>query len=319
MISGKRVLFVNDTSEECHWGSFATSSRIKLEILKAGPSKLEILSTFDIAAASNLPKDSSELELSFANFAANNKTICDKIKNSDFVVINGEGTIHGFSPRALTLLYIMHIAKKQYGRRVFVINHSCFLEQDSPRVRQFYRACYECCDYVAVRERASFDTLEGLGVKSTLAFDSMPLTIREMSGKRGPIFKKGRRTICLSGGVNFRKSKTRMIAFWLKLLFPKHDFIFLLGGLNPENPNDKFDETIALEIGKRFRNLRIIRAESLEEWLGCIKSAEILVTGRFHYAVTRMAFGGPMVAFESNTPKTSEVLETASCKVQWLR
>ncbi|MBU0608668.1 MAG: polysaccharide pyruvyl transferase family protein, partial [Armatimonadetes bacterium] len=55
--------------------------------------------------------------------------------------------------------------------------------------------------------------------------------------------------------------------------------------------------------------LQGLDAQSFPAWLAVIKHADLLLSGRFHYAVAAACLGTPAVSFQSNTPKIDSVLE----------
>jgi hypothetical protein len=48
--------------------------------------------------------------------------------NADLLVVNGEGTLHGVSDNVRGLLYFVYAAAQRLGKRVQIINHSCYPE-----------------------------------------------------------------------------------------------------------------------------------------------------------------------------------------------
>lgn len=307
MFLDKNVVLINDTSADYHWGCFGTSNYIKSEILKRNPKCLETIPVWDIHGARNVPQAVEEFDTLFLEFEKENKHIVDKISKSDSVIINGEGTIHGFHNAPRALLYIAYIAKCYYHKTVFIINHSCFPKTEATNVESFYKLCYGCCDYIAVREQASYNLLVRWGLKPKLAFDCLPLSIQKTQSTIIP-YKSDRQYVCLSGGVNFRYSKAKYIAKYLKFFFRKHEFIFLTGSPDPQK--DDGDKNVYEKLKKYIPSLSLVYAETFEEWLGVIQYCDFLLSGRFHYTVAKMAFSrNSVIAFESNTPKVSQALK----------
>ena len=61
-----------------------------------------------------------------------------------------------------------------------------------------------------------------------------------------------------------------------------------------------------------FKNWELTNAKSLSDWLDCIKSASIFVSGRFHHSLAAIFLEVPCVLIESNTLKNTALAETFS-------
>ena len=57
-------------------------------------------------------------------------------------------------------------------------------------------------------------------------------------------------------------------------------------------------------------NLRIVQAQSMEQWVDEFKTASFLFSARFHHSIAALSIGTPFRYLSSNTPKISAALET---------
>ncbi len=305
MFLNKKILFINDTSNGYHWGCYGTSNKIKEEILKRNPEKLICRTVQETHSTNNVPEKIEDFDSKFNEFKQNNIELINNIEQSDYIIINGEGTIHSFSNGPRALLYIMYISKNIFNKKVFVINHSCFPSTNNKNIINFYKKCYDSCDYIAVREKLSFDIIKNkLHINNViLAFDSLPLTIKDIYDNIQPYNNK-KKYICLSGGVNFNYSRAKYIIKYLKIFYKDYDLIFLTGSIS--NIGDG-DINIFDKMMKYDGRIKLVEAKSLEEWCSVIKSSEFLLSGRYHYTIAAMALGVKSIQFESNTKKITAI------------
>ena len=255
-------------------------------------------------------------EIMFKEWCIQHVELIKRIKLADVCVFNGEGTLWGWDNRPATqnLLYLMYILKKRYHKKVYVINHSCFpiqspYDQLTP-VCDIYRKVYSVIDFCAVRDIYSLAILNKMGVSAVLAFDCLPLYVRDLfSEKKISVPKK---YICLSGGVTFYQRFKKFIKHGLKQYkkISRH-FIFLMSNTNSPAGDDL--ECLKIIKETRFRqklqNIKIdIRwADDVDEWLTYIKKSELLISGRFHHSIAANVFNVPCICFDSNTPKTTVI------------
>ncbi len=200
----KQALLLNFTANNYHWGCFGTSHAVYERLIEAG----YYVNTLPADACHGLAPTPSSWDdfLSdgfFEAFAQANPLVMIALRDADLVVVNGEGTMHGRAPAPMNILYVLHILKHRFRKTTRIINHSCFpsdfQEPMEPVVADIYRQVYHYVDYVAVRDARSLRLLASLGVQATLAFDCLPLFIRDHypheAQKRGA-------TILLSGGFS---------------------------------------------------------------------------------------------------------------------
>jgi hypothetical protein len=90
----------------------------------------------------------------FATFAEENNELATALQETDIVVINGEGTLHGIRPAPLGLLYVAYIVKTFLAKDVQIINHSVYpqddLRTDDQEIIALYKLVYEQLDFVAI-------------------------------------------------------------------------------------------------------------------------------------------------------------------------
>ncbi len=311
-----RAVFVNDTSSWYHWGCTCTSTAVTQQLSIHGLN-IDSIPIVDVYSCNNTPT-SSELFANpshFHSFAEKNPAFITKLKEADLVIINGEGTIHGYSHAALTLLYIAYISKTFLSKRVAIINHSSYpcdisksLDECSPEI---YQKVYSAIDYSATREPLSTQLLRSLDIDTQQSFDCLPLYVRDNYVAQPPT---GPRYIVIAGGISLNSGELEILAQYASVMNQNNYAIKLLVGAMAHPAADDFEFLDALTKILPFE-AEVVNAKSAGEWLDTIANATILVSGRFHHSIAAAVLGTPYIAFESNTPKISginEILHTSA-------
>lgn len=307
----KNVLLANDTSNWYHYGCTATSLGIKesLEELGWSVNSLPIIESYKIR---HIPKNIQSFDDPghFHKFKVENLEILERVSDSERLIINGEGTLHGLKPVTIGLLYLAYIAKKKLHKNVSVINHSCYpssqgVYNPQGQAELLYGKVYSSLDFIATREPLSFRYLEKMAVSSTLAFDCMPLFI---SRNFDLTTIKPKRKIVLAGCVSVNKQMLEVYSRLINTLKNENVSVEVLTGAaaNPARDEGIFISQLSESCPTGWK---IVNARSLSEWLLCIGEAQLLVSGRFHHTIAASCLGTPFIAFESNTPKISGLFE----------
>ncbi|WP_213989749.1 polysaccharide pyruvyl transferase family protein [Sodalis sp. dw_96] len=302
----KTVLLINDTEDVYHWGCYGTSHAIKDKLHEKGAKEILTVSVYEVHNLKNIPN--SLLEFGEQNtFITEYPEISQKMKSSDIIVINGEGTIHDFTPYSKALLFLIYAGKTFFNKKTVLINHSCFPNTIDADAISYYKAAYNCCDFIAARETYSVKIInEILNKECFLAFDSLPLTIKSihynLNERR---FKES--YICISGAVNYDFDRSKMVAKRLLKEFPHHKYLFLSGS---KEEGIHFEDAIAFESLKEYiPGMELYGATSFSDWVSVIKYADLLISGRYHYTIGALCVGTPTVYFPSNTPKIDAIVK----------
>lgn len=302
----KNILLLNDTEDVYHWGCYGTSKAIKDELKKKGIINIESITVYSIHELHNVPERVADFG-NRTHFCSTYPALAEQLDKCDAVVINGEGTIHGFRNGARALLFLAYSAKHYFGKMTVLINHSCYPKSSRKKVLDFYKAGYSSCDYIAAREsRSAKNIKEKLGINCVQSFDSLPLSIKKVYDEITPPLITTP-YICLSGAVNYKLSRSPIIARQLLKKFPNHTYIYLVGskeeGINHEEPR------VYNSLKESLPNLQLFDAKSFNDWLSIIKHGELLLSGRFHYTIAALCLGTRAIYLGSNTPKISSIAE----------
>lgn len=296
------LLLLNDTSCWYHWGCTGTSLALH-DALRAAGRAVDALQITRINALTSLPRTVEELDDNalFAAFSKRHPDILMRMAAVPDVVINGEGSLHAAGQTARALLYLAWIAKARLGRRVHVINHSCYPEQASA----LYAKVYGALDHVAVREPASARQLQQLGIAATQSFDCLPLFI----DAHPPAAREdGQRRVVMAGCVQQDPALINLLATLAEHILRRGYRLELLMGANAHLAGDDVRLVRALHPRLRGR-YTLVTALSEQQWLQGLTGADLLISGRFHHSIAAACLGTPFVVTASNTRKIDGLLE----------
>lgn len=315
-IRNKTALYLNDTYNDFHYGCTGTSYIIRKELQKKFKS-VEIIPVEQISRNIKLPpKKASNFtsENFFEEWKSKNPEIIKKIKNSDYVIVNGEGCISHYNDGTCNLLYAIYISKSKYQKNVSIINHSVFLKnyvdnlslKDENEFKKIIKLVYENIDFCAIRDFHSLIQLNNITPKTgIISFDCLPLYINKYFKKQ----KKTKNQILITGG-NFLNPKK--FAIFIKKMIEssnklKNKKITFLYSENLNSPSK--DNIIILEaIQKYIKNIKVIKAKSLNEWLSIIQESKLLISGRFHHSIAAFMLDTPFLVFKTDTLKVEALV-----------
>lgn len=305
----KKALIINDTSNAYHWGCYGTSSEIKLRLEDL---KYEVL-LFGVEEVYNLttsPKNDKNLfDDGFKNiFLNDNIQLVKLIKNSDIIIINGEGSLHNINTSSFNLLYIIHLAKSHFQKKVHLVNSSLFpsYNKNDVNILSLYSKILSIIDSITVRDILSYKQLEFMKLKGTLGFDCLPLYIE----RKNKLEKQSNNEIILGGGLGLNEKIFYQLFVSNINLLNEYKLVYLTGARS----NEANDDRIFLEIFKNYSgNFEHKHIENFDEWLISINNAKALISGRFHHTIAASFLDTPTIIFSAATPKNH-----ALCKMMEL-
>lgn len=310
---GHSALLVGDTHHWYHWGCACTSLGLH-EGLRTRFDSIRVLPMHRLLSGCPLPAGLSSLDSDgfFMRYEQACPDIAAEIRQADWIVINGEGSIHGTSPVALFLLYLAYVAKRRHGKRVAIVNHSCYpgngpMPDGTTPAEAYYRQVYGVVDRAVVREGVSLANVAPHAPGAQRGFDCLPLFLAAHGGPAGsPRQKK----LVLGGSVAWSQEMVNAFAGLAGALCREGFAIEILSGAKALLAADEtgFVESMvkALETAGIPHTLRFPLGE--REWLEAIGTAALVVSGRFHYSIAAAFQRVPFLVAESNTPKIDGLL-----------
>lgn len=308
------ALLVGDTHYWYHWGCACTSLGVH-EGLRQHFDAIRVLPLRRLLSGCPALQGEEDLDSDefFHLFEQSCPDIAAQIRKADWVVVNGEGSIHGTHALPLFLLYLAYVSSKRYGRRVAVINHSCypgeqFLPGGATTAGAFYKRVYAVLDAVVVREPKSLANVLPFNHDAQLGFDCLP---RFLAAHGSADWPKNGGKLVLGGSVSWT---AEMVACFTELAAWMHGqgyAIEILSGAKALLAGDEVGFVAAMANALRTRRLpfELHFPISEREWLEAIGSASLLLSGRFHYSIAAAFQQVPFLVAESNTAKIAGLLD----------
>ena len=246
----------------------------------------------------------------FDNFCHANTSLVRSIDQSDVVISNGEGTLHGLGKAPINLLYLMYISKKYFGKQVHLINFSCFPNGDEINPTgpyQLYMGVLKHLDIITPREKVTNKILVNNGIQTIQSFDCLPRFLDRYNYLNS---HKPKGNILLTGGVRFDESRYNLLSEFITYFLKKGVSVSFLWGAHFSPAKEDFLLQKRLKENSDFADLKILYAQSMDEWISEFNTASFLFSARFHHTIAALSVGTPFRYLSSNTPKISAALET---------
>ena len=309
-MSKKTALLVNDTANTYHWGCYGTSTEIRLSLEECGYS-VQSISAVEIVELKAAPRTDAEAQdKGFRSaFLKQNPTIEKALSESDCVVVNGEGTLHGAGKAAFNLLYIANLAKTTFHKPVYAINMSLFPDdsgQANNAADAFYKSMLEPLDEIVLREPRSLEVAKRIGLDAREGFDCLPRFLARQgndqeSHKAGPIV--------LGGGLGIDFESYANLAQEIVQTINPTPVVYLIGAQSHPALDDIKTRQVLTEA---VPNINVLTARTFKEWSNAIAQASCVVSGRFHHSIAALCLGTPIVVFHARTPKIAGLCEKLS-------
>lgn len=272
----KKAVFLNDTSTRYHHGCVRVSGRIRTLLAERGIS---------VIASNPAHKDWRR-----------NAQVVAALKQSDLVLINGEGTLHGGARRGAELLGILS-AEERRGQPVALVN--TIWENNPPA----WNALLHRCDIVSVRDGHSAAALRNAGITHARLAPDLSLT--------GPIAQSTvlRDQIVIGDSVRFscRHALAQTAQHQGATYIPTKYLGAPLWKIQPIS-------ALLWRLYNRvpFGKMPVFRmAQNDEIYLRELQRTQSHITGRFHGVCLSMLAQAPFLAVASKTTKIQALISDA--------
>ena len=298
---GHGAVLLNDTRNWYHFGCTCTSLALH-DLLRQRHGRVEGVPIHQTLALAGVPGSVAGFDdaQAFDRFAGAHAGLLAAMERSDAIYVNGEGTLHGASSAALSLLYLAHVGATRLGKPVRIVNHSCYPGGDAHSdVGALYRKVYAGADRVAVREPGSAAVMRALGIEVEETFDCLPLYVDRL-------YRPGKIDVTpyavIAGGVTWNEHSAIGLVTLVQHLHARGIGVRVLVGARafPAAEELRFADAL-LQASDGAATLLPVYNESA--WLDAIAGARVLVSGRFHHTIAAAFVGTPFIAANSNTPK----------------
>jgi polysaccharide pyruvyl transferase WcaK-like protein len=225
---------------------------------------------------------------------------------SDLVIWNPAGELHpsGNVDDVSRLLLLVRTAQL-LGRRTAIINHS--IEVTHQGLTALIRHVYGHADFVAVRERGSYDAALALGLMTDRLAEIPDLAFLMQVAKRreplrpAPAFPPGAIALALNGREAYRGYDE-----WELLLDGLEEFgrplLFLSNALH-------VDRRFARHCAKAHRVTIADRQLSSSELAEMYSRCEALIASRLHAAIFGLTVGVPVISIEPQMHKLTAIFD----------
>ena len=315
----KKCLLLNDTYDDFHHGSCATSFVIR-EKLKKHFKVLDYISIDDIRNITDYPLESDLFKNKeyYHKFSQDNIDIINKMQKADVIVVNGEGCI-SYYPWNVQLCYLIYIAKHMLNKYVAVINTSIYnIENDFEKYKKWesiLSLSLNDVNYLSVRDYKSIVNTSSFLRAPVLSFDCLPVYINEYFSYTPPIISA--EYILITGGNNIPQNYEKFIAHIIETnhLNKKLPVYFLVSNVAKAK-----EHTGDIELYNKIKHLgiQLISASSIDEWLSIIKKATFFISGRFHHSIAAFMLDTPFISFGTDSPKLESVLGMLNSEIRFV-
>jgi polysaccharide pyruvyl transferase WcaK-like protein len=238
----------------------------------------------------------------------------DRIRRSDVVVLNGEGSLYRDNLSAIRELFLAWLAKERLGIPTVFVNGMVHLTAVMPVLPAMVRKTFRVLDAIAVRDPYSFRNLGEYvpDVHASLiadsAFEIGPGAACDTASVREVLARlQGSSFFCFDpGAMPLDHTPTRRSALFELIVRLKR-----LAGqavLVSSAPADHYIKAVADET----QSVYVDTLADYEEFMALVQRAEFLVSGRYHNPILAAIVGCPSIALASSSHKvhgTCEMLD----------
>lgn len=219
-----------------------------------------------------------------------------KINNSEILILNGEGSLHGYNYELMKFLQYAAYAK-EINKKVFIVNHS--LQFDNDQSKKYLEKLYKHSDMNFFREEFSIKNSKLINVSNSYlvpdaAFLNYYINTDKVDLSHVQIPKK---YILASGSIAL-KNNSRGYFDLLQMLgeYYKLPIVFIASC----EVDKSFEKLVSIEYGFLYYDDTTLCVEHVQK---LIKESEFFYSGRFHLNIFAATAGKIFIPFKSNTVK----------------
>ncbi len=257
---------------------------------------------------------------------ARNNTVLQKelkkIRNSDMVVVNGEGLMWKAGRFARTSLFLLYVAKKLYGKECYLVNTTIGFED--PIFVDMLKHVLPEIDEVIFREPISGELYDqeiqsdNYRVAADAAFTHLNTIdskafIESVNNNKVNIMPFGTANfdpsepyVCVAGSSIYAiKQNTPVEEYYSKLCEELNDLNAQIVLVVSADKDDKFLREVSTRQGLPLIGL----STSTFQAVNLLANAEAYIGGRYHPSIFSILGGTPIIPFEANTHKIESLLK----------
>lgn len=304
------ILILNYTGNDSNWGCQATSKNIITLLNRTNNISLEYIEIED--NGSKYRKLLSKLRFEIMNRIINDSLVkfftnifkyihplemenINKIDSCDILILNGEGSLHGYNNELMKFIQYLMYAKK-LAKSVYIINHS--LQFDNDDAKKFLKILYKYSDKNYFREKLSYDNSKVLNIKNCyIVPDAAFLNYYINTDKVELKVKLPSKYILASGSIILSKNNTSYFKLLKKLqIYYELPVIFIASC----NVDKSLKELVTKKYGFIYLDDKDLSVDQVQK---LIKNSDFFYSGRFHLNIFAATVGKIFIPFKSNTIK----------------
>ncbi len=236
-------------------------------------------------------------ELTFERFGQ----FFEKVRNSDLVIFQGEGTIGPERHfRGLRLFALPFLAVHLWGIPVISLNQTTYAPTDA--TKRALRSLLKAFKIVSVREAASYKFASDLGLGNVLLCPDMALRPPDVQSHCGFLVPENR-YFCVTGSALPYEHESKKLEILIKSISEKHRLVPVFMA----SRRTDVDLFRGMDMGLSCHFIDTSDVPEAEDILTVLRSAEFVIGGRYHTAISALSQGTPVVLLPGNTFKSEGI------------
>lgn len=300
-----RLLLLNDTSLEPHWGCQLAGGEVKRWIVdRIGDNSIDTRSVQWSWKYPLKTTTGSQLKSIVAKPSNYLEELHCLIDSADFVVINGEGTILGNRPPVRTLLAAVKFAV-ELDKPCAIVNATIVTRKD-PIIEEMMSTTFPKVDLICVREIESLAVLRALGINGVICGSDASFSAIDRIFSANTVNKhyivSEIPNVVIMGSVMLSQKHIKKLKAYICHLKNKHKMqLFFLSVCRAD---ERFLHPLALDFSVRHYGIDDLGpAEAID----LIRMSHLCITGRYHGAIMAIAAGCPFVHYETHSDRISNL------------
>lgn len=249
------------------------------------------------------------------------------IKESEVIVIHGDGSMVGNPRIARAELFLAYLGKKYFKRAVILVNHTA--DFDHPILREIAEHVYPLCDDVTFRDQISAERCRSIcqgRYAPDSAFWFKPAKREEWAGLAQRLtymdvwpdtawFDPMQPYICVGGTsvFSYNETPTGIIDDWRSVI--KH-LCSVYEGQIVLTVSDIVDQVIFRPIARELGLPLVSLTTPVQQAVDILGNADAYVGGRWHPSIFALRGGAPVVPVVSKTFKMRALMEMAGLEMR---
>jgi len=299
----KKILLLNDTSAEKHWGCQAAGGEI-LQIINnlKGVKSLSIYSVQYSWKFSPCPNDLNDALLLLASNNEQTKEIFNDISTADLVILNAEGTLLGNRPPVRSILLFLLMAIEKNVPFIILnssINPYILNKNKTDEIIQMYRYILPFASLITVREARSYQIVRDLGATNVWHIYDSSLKIFSSNLAINPSSKKP--TCIIFGSVLLTPKRIKRLELFLKEFRQKTNCSFTICSMM--NSEYKLLEKLSILLNCKFESFNKLPLKELQKLMD---NASFCISGRYHGCLLSACRNLPFIYYETHSNRIED-------------